>query len=124
MVGEDQLGWQLYREALTSDYIDIQGGTTAEGIHAGVMAGTLWIALSVYAGLDLRGDVPAFHPALPAHWERIQFSFLFRNVRYHVHLSHQILEITAASVTTDKLPVFIRQQKVWLEPGLPLIHEI
>lgn len=124
MVGEDQLGWQLYREALTSDYIDIQGGTTAEGIHAGVMAGTLWIALSVYAGLDLRGEIPAFHPALPEHWERLQFSFLYRNVRYHVNLNHHTLEITAASPTTEKLPILVRQQKVWLEPGLPLIHEI
>jgi len=36
--------WDLYLEALTSDYIDIQGGTTKEGIHAGVMAGTVLMA--------------------------------------------------------------------------------
>lgn len=124
MVGEDELGWQLYREALTSDYVDIQGGTTAEGIHAGVMAGTLWIALSVYAGLDLRGEVPAFHPALPPSWRRISFSFLFRNVRYHVQLDHDSIEITAASATHDKLRVKIRDKEVYLEPGLSLSHKI
>ncbi len=30
-----ELSWQLYQEALYSDYRDIQGGTTAEGIHTG-----------------------------------------------------------------------------------------
>lgn len=124
MVGEDELGWQLYREALTSDYIDIQGGTTAEGIHAGVMAGTLWIALSVYAGLDLRGEVPAFHPALPKLWDRMSFSFQFRNVRYHVQLDHYHIEITAASASHDKLRVQIWDQEVLLEPGLCMKFKI
>jgi len=43
MIGEKQLSWQLYMDALTSDYNDIQGGTTGEGIHAGVMAGTVLV---------------------------------------------------------------------------------
>jgi hypothetical protein len=32
--------WQLFRQALESDVADVQGGTTQEGIHMGVMAGT------------------------------------------------------------------------------------
>ena len=38
LAGDKELGWHLYRNALTSDYEDIQGGTTAEGVHTGVMA--------------------------------------------------------------------------------------
>ena len=30
-----ELSWQLYQEALYSDYRDIQGGTTAEGFIQG-----------------------------------------------------------------------------------------
>src|SRR5699024_2060740 len=51
MVDNQKLAWDLYQEALYSDYRDIQGGTTAEGIHAGVMAATLYIPLTTFAGL-------------------------------------------------------------------------
>ena len=39
--------------ALNSDYRDIQGGTTVEGIHVGVMAAT-FIPLTTLAGMDIR----------------------------------------------------------------------
>ncbi|HRZ49520.1 MAG TPA: beta-phosphoglucomutase family hydrolase, partial [Bacteroidales bacterium] len=58
LIGQDTLGWELYRDALTSDYDDVQGGTTAEGIHCGVMAGTVLIAVKAYAGLNLHGETP------------------------------------------------------------------
>jgi trehalose/maltose hydrolase-like predicted phosphorylase len=57
--------WRLFCEALQSDVADIQGGTTAEGIHLGAMAGTVDIVLSHYAGIDTAGPVIAFHPRLP-----------------------------------------------------------
>ncbi|MBV9197546.1 MAG: hypothetical protein JO168_25720 [Solirubrobacterales bacterium] len=36
---------------------DIQGGTTREGIHLGVMAGTLDLVQRAYLGTEIRGDV-------------------------------------------------------------------
>ena len=33
--------WRFFAEALASDLHDVQGGTTAEGIHLGAMAGTV-----------------------------------------------------------------------------------
>ncbi|MGE9715719.1 glycoside hydrolase family 65 protein, partial [Escherichia coli] len=51
------LSWQLYQDALYSDYNDIQGGTTAEGIHTGVMAATLNTTIMAYAGVDIRQDM-------------------------------------------------------------------
>jgi beta-phosphoglucomutase family hydrolase len=82
MVGNRQLGWKLYMDALTSDYNDIQGGTTAEGIHAGVMAGTVLGAIETYAGLDLRGETVRINPDLPAHWKSVRFKFTFKRVNY------------------------------------------
>ncbi len=83
MVGDKKLSWELYLDALTSDYNDIQGGTTGEGIHAGVMAGTVLIALQSYAGLNLKGDIVKITPNLPQHWREISFGFNFKNVEYH-----------------------------------------
>ncbi|NCA85094.1 MAG: beta-phosphoglucomutase family hydrolase [Clostridia bacterium] len=81
MIGDKALSWELYSDALASDYTDIQGGTTAEGIHAGVMAGTVLIALQSYAGVDVRGEMPEVNPQLPAHWRSISFNIRYRNHR-------------------------------------------
>jgi beta-phosphoglucomutase family hydrolase len=89
MVGDEKLSWDLYLGALTSDYQDIQGGTTAEGIHAGVMAGTVLAAIHTYAGLDLLGDIVRINPRLPDHWKRISFNFDFKGVHYRCELTQE-----------------------------------
>ena len=93
MVGDKELSWKLYLDALTSDYNDIQGGTTGEGIHAGVMAGTILIAVQSYAGLDFNGDIISISPDLPGHWRKISFGFLFKNARYKCVVSRKFVEI-------------------------------
>lgn len=57
--------WALFREALHSDIDDIQGGTTAEGIHLGAMAGTVDLVQRGYLGIVTQGDVLWFNPCLP-----------------------------------------------------------
>ena len=44
-------------EALRSDVADVQGGTTAEGIHLAAMAGTVDVLQRCFAGVETRGDV-------------------------------------------------------------------
>jgi trehalose/maltose hydrolase-like predicted phosphorylase len=46
------------------------------------MAGTVWIALKAYAGLDLTGEIPSFNPNLPEHWRSVSFGFTFRDDEY------------------------------------------
>ena len=48
--------WDFYRQALISDLSDIQGGTTAEGIHLGVMGGCLKGVVTNFAGLNWYND--------------------------------------------------------------------
>jgi alpha,alpha-trehalase len=47
----------VFQEALLSDVVDIQGGTTPEGVHLGLMAGTVDVRQRCDTGLELRGDV-------------------------------------------------------------------
>jgi trehalose/maltose hydrolase-like predicted phosphorylase len=42
---EPEEAWRFLQHALESDVADVQGGTTAEGIHLGAMAGTVDIVL-------------------------------------------------------------------------------
>ncbi|MFV9997569.1 MAG: hypothetical protein AB8W37_07775 [Arsenophonus endosymbiont of Dermacentor nuttalli] len=57
------LSWQLYKDSLFSDYQDIQGGTTSEGIHTGVMAATLNMTIMTYARVDIRQPLLKINPS-------------------------------------------------------------
>jgi len=102
-MGMNETGWELYLEALRSDLVDIQGGTTGEGIHCGVMAGTVYDALASFAGLDLRGEVPALNPDLPVHWKKLDFGFSFRGIRYFVSITAQQVKISCKSMGKNRL---------------------
>jgi len=95
IIGDEKLSWELYSGALSSDFNDIQGGTTAEGIHAGVMAGTIMIGLSTYAGIDLRGEVLNLNPKLPDNWQQIEFELGFKGVDFHFIVDHSSVQITS-----------------------------
>lgn len=93
MIGDKDLSWELYNDALTSDFNDIQGGTTGEGIHAGVMAGTILVALQSYAGVDIRSGEIRINPNLPKHWRKMSFNFMLKNNRFFLSVSQESVEI-------------------------------
>jgi beta-phosphoglucomutase family hydrolase len=74
--------WEQFMEALSSDYIDIQGGTTGEGIHAGVMGSTILYVIRSIAGIHLNHEKISMDPQLPASWKKVKFGFAFRKNYY------------------------------------------
>ena len=110
-------GWELYMDALRSDLVDIQGGTTGEGIHCGVMAGTVYDVLVSYAGLDLRGEVPKLNPLLPAHWKGLDFSFTFRGKTFLVSIIGQQIKISGKNMGKDQIKVHICGKETELSAG-------
>ncbi len=114
LIGEKQLGYKLFSDALNSDFNDIQGGTTGEGIHAGVMAGTVMITLTVYSGINLKSKMLHINPDFPKNWEKIKTTILFRNNQFDLTLTGKSVSIKSdinAKVTvfgketqTNKLP--------------------
>jgi len=86
MTNQPGLAWELYRGALLSDYTDIQGGTTAEGIHTGVMAGTVLLAISLYGGFAPGAGQPARKAVLPDLWKSIAYKYTFRGKREQVEI--------------------------------------
>lgn len=87
LIGDTELSWNLFHDALTSDYNDIQGGTTGEGIHTGVMAGTILITIMSYAGLDFRSGEIKISPNLPKHWRKLSFNFHLKGIKYCCEIS-------------------------------------
>ncbi len=88
--------WEVFMEALVTDVADIQGGTTAEGIHLGAMAGTVDVLQRCYTGIELRGDVLWLSPRLPKP---------LRRMRLFVHYRGQSLdiEVTADAIRIDTM---------------------
>ncbi len=56
--------WERFLVALESDVGDVQGGTTKEGIHLGVMAGTIDLVQRAYTGAEIRDGILFFAPTL------------------------------------------------------------
>ncbi len=106
-IGLQDKGWELYMDALRSDLVDIQGGTTGEGVHCGVMAGTVYDVLASFAGLDLHGDVPRLDPQLPFHWKGLKFQFIFRGTRYKVSISENEVKISIKNSGKEKIKVHL-----------------
>jgi len=96
-MGDPKLAWELYSEALESDYTDIQGGTTAEGIHAGVMGGTVLMLITSFAGINLMKDSLEINPSLPDNWDLLSFGFNFRGGDYKFVFSKSQLELSYSS---------------------------
>jgi beta-phosphoglucomutase family hydrolase len=117
LIGDKKLGWELYLDALTSDYQDIQGGTTAEGIHSGVMAGTIWIAITTFGGLSLHGEWPVFRPNLPDRWEKISFGFDFKGNEFEVEVTRDTLRIRAEG-KANRVSIELGGKHISLETGV------
>ncbi len=79
--------WERFLVALHSDADDIQDGTTKEGIHMGVMAGTLDLVQASYAGTFVRDGVLYFEPRLPGRLDGLSFPMQFRGTPIQVTLT-------------------------------------
>ncbi len=84
---DPESSWDRFLVALRSDADDIQGGTTKEGIHLGVMAGTLDVMQRYYAGTHIRDEVLYFDPRLPSGLGGLSFPMQFRETPIMVTLS-------------------------------------
>jgi len=116
-MGMTDTGWELYMDALRSDLVDIQGGTTGEGVHCGVMAGTVYDVLVSYAGLDLNGDIPVLDPKLPPHWKGLEFRFTFRGTTFFVSVSGQQVKISGENMGKDKIKFHLCGEEIELSDG-------
>ncbi len=83
---DPESSWERFLVALRSDVDDIQGGTTQEGIHMGVMAGTLEVVQRYYAGTQIRDGVLYFTPRLPGGLDGLSFPLQFRETQLLVTL--------------------------------------
>jgi trehalose/maltose hydrolase-like predicted phosphorylase/beta-phosphoglucomutase-like phosphatase (HAD superfamily) len=110
--------WRSYIAALQSDVSDVQGGTTAEGIHLGAMAGTIDIVLRCFTGMRAQGGTLRFDPAMPAEVKHIRFSVHYRYHRIEVSLAQDLMSVTSRPGDAPPIKILVRGQTRELAPGM------
>ncbi|ASU83883.1 family 65 glycosyl hydrolase [Nocardiopsis gilva YIM 90087] len=110
--------WRFFLEALRSDIEDVQGGTTAEGIHLGAMAGTVDILTRCYTGLAAAEGVLRLDPLLPSELDRLTF-----RIRYRGHWGIEVavredqVAITVPSSEEPPIDVELAGRRFTIHPG-------
>ena len=114
---QPEQAWRFLQHALESDVADVQGGTTAEGIHLGAMAGTVDIVLRCLTGMRARGPVLRFEPALPPEVKHLKFSVHYRGHRIDVELAEDHMRLGSRPGPAQPIQVLVHDQTVELAPG-------
>jgi HAD superfamily hydrolase (TIGR01509 family) len=116
--------WAHFTEALAADMADTQGGTTAEGIHLGAMAGTVDLLARCYPGLETRNGTLILAPALPDELASLAFTIRFRGHRLAVRTDHRQISVTSAPGDAPPAALLLDGQAVTLRPGQRACHRL
>jgi alpha,alpha-trehalase len=109
--------WRNFQRALDSDILDVQGGTTPEGIHVGAMAGTIDLIQRCYIGIEMRANALHFDPALPDNLHHIKVQLRYRRQVLDIEVNHDTLRIGSRSFTSTPIKVAYRGVYRDLAPG-------
>ena len=117
--------WERFMVALESDACDVQDGTTREGIHLGVMAGTLDLIQRAYAGCETRDDVLHFEPRAQDQLEGLSFAMQHRGTPLRVTLGAGTLTVAVPNEGPSR-PFTIRvgDEACELEPGAERVFRL
>lgn len=111
------VSWHLFKEALTSDYEDIQGGTTPEGIHLGAMAGTIEMIQRCYTGVEFRDDILWFNPMLPKDLTCINLRLRYRGHWIKIKTTKNKLTIDFERGWSKKVKIGVRDEVYTFHQG-------
>lgn len=93
-LGDVDKAWEKLKVAIRSDYDDIQGGTTADGIHTGVMGAVLTVIMHDFAGVKFDGELKV-DPQLPNKWQKLSFTKKYCGINYHLTFVDNEIKIKA-----------------------------
>ena len=110
--------WERFVLALNSDIADVQGGTTKEGIHLGVMAGTLDLLQRGYLGAAVRDGVLHVEPQLVARLDGLVMSLQFQGTSIRISISgDELTVLSRAEGFRRPVRIAVRGEVRALGPG-------
>ena len=121
---ELEQSWSFFKNALQADLLDMQGGTTCEGIHLGTMAGTVDLVERAYLGLEIRDGVLCFDPCLPSELDSLRYALLFRGRWIDLEVAGDTLTVRHRRSTADAVTVRLGSKTELLKPGAKAVMSL
>jgi trehalose/maltose hydrolase-like predicted phosphorylase len=115
--GNRHQAMEYFRQALASDIVDIQRGTTAEGIHLAAMAGTIDLLQRCFTGLEIRGDRIVVGPLWPKSLGTLAFTFRYRGHRLRLAVRGRSAVLSAEPGDAPPVEVECRGRRQTLTAG-------
>jgi trehalose/maltose hydrolase-like predicted phosphorylase len=112
--------WDWFQHTLKSDIYDIQGGTTAEAVHSGVMGGTLDILFKSFAGINIFRNHLQIEPNLPSLWKRLSFKILLRGTWIGIEVTQDNVIVQYIKKPVQKMRIQVGNEYYVLNNSKPL----
>jgi alpha,alpha-trehalase len=108
---------EFFRQVLSSDVDDVQGGTTSEGIHLAAMAGSVDLVQRCFTGLVFRRDRIVLSPNWPESLGTLGFPIHYRGMHLHLRVSGRGAEISVDPREAPPVEIECRGRVRLLTPG-------
>ena len=115
--GNRERAMEFFQQVLRSDVADIQGGTTAEGIHLAAMAGSIDLVQRCFTGLETRDGRIVLSPLWPEHLGALGFPIHYRGLHLHLRVSGRGAEISVDPREAPSAEIECRGRVERLVPG-------
>ena len=115
--GDRERAMRYFQQVLASDVADIQGGTTAEGIHIAAMAGSIDLLQRCLTGLETRADRLIVNPLWPESLGALRMPIFYRGYRLHLTIRGRSTEISVDPSDHPPIEVECRGVVQTLTPG-------
>ncbi|MCG2725984.1 MAG: glycoside hydrolase family 65 protein [Elusimicrobia bacterium] len=106
--GKGDIAQKWFKDVLKSDFHDTQGGTTPEGVHIGVMGGSLNIVLQCFAGIAIKNDEMVIAPSLPKKWKQLEFNLSYRGREMRALITKHDINLQIIRQKDDHRPFKVR----------------
>lgn len=117
---EEDHATKFYQDVLNSDIMDLQGGTTSEGVHLGAMASCININLFRFAGVQVKDNKLSFKPKLPARVSQLHFNIQFQQHWFDAKVTRNNIIVSLKQVSDTPVPIYINDQIYYLQGPEPV----
>jgi trehalose/maltose hydrolase-like predicted phosphorylase len=118
--GNRDRAMRYFQQVLMSDVLDIQGGTTAEGIHIAAMAGSVDLLQRCFTGLETRADRLILNPMWPESLGALRMPIYYRGNRMHLTIIGRSAELSIDPADRPPVEIECHGQVATLTPGTSL----
>ena len=118
--GDRERAMRYFQQVLASDIADIQGGTTAEGIHIAAMAGSIDLLQRCFTGLETRADRLILNPMWPESLGALRMPIFYRGYRLHLTIKGRSAEVSVDPTDNPAIAIECHGRIETLTPGRSL----